>query len=213
MPIVLTATGRAKIDRFLTAIRQAASTAVLEAATALKPAVVAVTPSPEDEARMLSRGFGGSGIRGVQQSVGFFGTPDGGRFIREGSMVSLRAAIEREPVEAVLKGDVVTAGFGSPARINPITGFSWGTRRRGVQGPTLPFNGAYVQAMENGGLVWTVVPRAGTKALEPEPGRIAFRMLKTVGPQRMFRGTLFMRQSQIASRVGASLRAAARGAR
>lgn len=212
MPVALTAAGRRKIARFMTAVTKEARTSTVATAEALKPAVVTAAPSPEQEGIMLSQGVSQRNMGGLGFGLGLFGTPEGGRFIRQGSMVSLREAIAREPIAVRVTGDVIVAGFGSPARINEVTGFYWQTRRRGIMGPTLPFNGAYVQAVENGGLVWTVVPRPGTKALEPEPGRIAFRMLKTIAPQRMFRGTLFARRAQVLERTVAALRLAARGA-
>lgn len=210
MRVLVTATGAAKIGRFIAAMRAEALVQVEQAALALKPGVMSATPSADEEARLLSRGFGGSGVRGQAPTVGVFGTPEGGRFLREGGMVSLRTAIQQEPIGTGRQGDIVVAGFGDPERINAITGFSWQTRSRGVQGPTYPFNFAYVQAMENGGVVWDVVPRPGTKALEPEPGRFAFRMAKTLAPMRMFSGTLFMRRGEIATRVLAGLQRAAK---
>ena len=204
--LTLTAQGRAKLARFLVAVRQEASAAVGYAAVELKSAVADAAPSPEEEGRLLSEGVGVSG-----GGLAAFGTPEGGRFLRQGTMVSLREAIQSDPLESkAVTPDRFVAGFGSPTRINAKTGFSWQTRRRGIQGPTLPFNQAYVQALENGGVIWKVVPRPGTRILEPEPGRFAREMYKTLAPRRMFRGTLFLRQTRLKARMAAEIRQAAR---
>ena len=162
---------------------------------------------------MLSRGVVEGGVKGrslagLQFRQGFIGTPEGERFIRQGEQVSLREAIVTDPLRTTRRLDLMLAGIGDTKRINRLTGFFWNTRKRGIQGPTLPFNEAYVQAMEDGGLIWTVVPRPGTKGLEPEPGIVAQRMRKTVGPYRMFRGTLFSRQAGMRERLMAQIRSA-----
>lgn len=208
--LVLTAKGQAKLTAFVAAVRAGAAGAVGFAAVEVKAAVVAATPSPEEEGRLLSQGTSEGNLGGAGFGVGVFGTTEGGRFLREGGMMPLREAIERDPIQSSARGGLVTAGFGSPTRINAITGFSWMTRKRGVQGPTLPFNAAYVQALENGGVIWVVVPRPGTKALEPEPGKIARRMVKTLAPQRMFRGTLFLRSTRLKAVMSDYIRRTAR---
>jgi hypothetical protein len=205
--VTLTATGRAKLTRVLTVAREAAQAASAFAAIDLKAAVSAAAPSEDEEARMLSAGVGTAG-----GGLASFGTPEGGRFLREGAMVSMREAIARDPLVTVPgTPDRVGVGFGNATAINAQTGFSWKTRKRGVQGPTLPFNEAYVQALENGGVIWVVVPRPGTKMLEPEEGRFARTLYKTLIPRRMYRGTLTMRQVGLKARMAAKVRAAVRG--
>jgi hypothetical protein len=141
-------------------------------------------PAPEVEGRLLSRGV----AEGGRLSGATIGTPEGGRFLRE-SFVSVQEAIATDPViteRTAGPATLVVARTGNPAIINAKTGFFWRTRKRGIQGPTYPFNRAYVQALENGGAVWVVVPRQGTRGLEPEPGVLAKRMVKTLPPYQMY---------------------------
>jgi len=226
--LALTAAGKAKVDRFLSRVQAAAEAFVVDTVIRLREDVIAQTPSETEEAQMLSQGTDarnavGSGLTEAQQrrnlsgsrdrAIGLLGTPEGGRFLRQEGMVSMRTAISEDPIDYQVLGDISFAGTGSPTRINARTGFSWQTRSRGIQGPTFPFNYAYLQALEFGGLVWTVIPRPGTKALEPEPKRISFRMLKTLQPRRMYRGTLFARQELVRTAFMGRLREAARALR
>ena len=221
----LTPAGKAKIERFLARVQAAAQAFVTDTALRLREAVAAQAPSETEEAQMLSQGVDtrnavASGLTQAQQrrnlsgsrdrAVGLFGTPAGGRFLREEGMVSVRTAISEDKIDYAVDGDLAVAGTGSPERINQRTGFSWQTRSRGIQGPTYPFNYAYLQALEFGGLVWTVIPRPGTKALEPEPNRISFRMTKTLQPRRMYRGTLFASLPLIQTAFAGKMREAAR---
>lgn len=210
--IVLTPKGEAKLRAFVNATAQAAQSFLAFKMASLRSEVALRAPSSEIEAQALSQGtVEGAPVKGrtieqIQFQLGLVGTPDGGRFIRQGDQVSLREAIATDPVVTRRQLDVMTAGIGDASRINRLTGFYWNTRKRGIQGPTLPFNGAYVQAMEDGGVIWTVVPRPGTRALEPEPGVLAQQMRKTVGPYRMFRGTLFNRADEIRREFAEAIR-------
>lgn len=136
---------------------------------------------------MLSRGVPTDWVFSRDRSAGpLIGTPEGGRFVRT-TELSLREAIATDAIVVHRRSPTqVAVGTGSPEAINAKTGFRWNTRRRGLQGPTFPFNFAWVQAVEDGGAVWVVVPRAGNRFLEPEPGVLTNRMVKTVQPHRMF---------------------------
>lgn len=213
--IVLTPKGQQKLQDAIQAVAEATQIALAREMQTLRERVAERTPSSEEEAEILSRGVIEGAVKGrsiadLQFRAGFVGTPEGGRFIRQGEQLSLREAILTDPILVTRQFDRMIAAIGNANRINLLTGFYWNTRKRGIQGPTLPFNQAYVQAMEDGGLVWTVVPRPGTKALEPEPGVLARRMRKTVGPYRMFKGALFAGQAGLSDRVRAGIRAAMR---
>lgn len=206
--IVLTPKGRRKIDAFLLAVRQAAELGLAREIQTMRTTAASLAPSPEEEARLLSAG--------VAQDMAFagevVGTSEGGRFIRMGSQISLREAIATDPIVLTSTRNRVAAGTGSPRRINEKTGFHWRTRRRGIQGPTEPFNRAYVQAVEGGGAVWVVTPRPGTRALEPEDGIVTRRMVKTMPPFGMFSRTAFSRRPAARAELSASIQAEARKA-
>lgn len=184
----LTADGQRKIEAAIQAATSALARGSAREVRRARQVAAANAPSPEVEARLLSRGAAEGGF-GRQGPAGpNVGTPEGGRFLRE-SMLSVQEAIATDPVitERTLgPAAIVVARTGNPTIINAKTGFFWRTRKRGIQGPTYPFNRAYVQALENGGAVWVVVPRSGTKALEPEPGVLARRMVKTLPPYQMY---------------------------
>ncbi len=210
--ITLTPAGLAKIKAAVDAAAQAAQIGVARTVIALRSEVAARAPSSEEEARLLSRGTATSFGPGFGMGSGIVGTPEEGRFIRQGEMVSLREAITSEPISTIRRLDRILGGIGSASYLNARTGFFWRTRRRGIQGPTLPFNRAYVQALENGGAIWTVIPRPDnrTRVLEPEPGVIASVMVKVLPPRRMFRGALTARGAGIKQELGASIRQAFR---
>jgi len=180
--LLLTPKGRAKLAAVLSAAHAASATGLAREVRRNRGLAAANAPSPAEEARLLSTGVAAAGrLEGVT-----VGTDEGGRFIRGQGMTTIRDAIQIDPVVTWAANDQVFAGTGNPAAINARTGFFWNTRRRGIQGPTFPFNHALVQAFEDGGAVWIVVPRPGTRALEPEPGVLTHRMVKTVPPYLMY---------------------------
>jgi hypothetical protein len=197
---MLTAKGRKKLQDAQRVARQALQTRLRIEALATKKLAAAFAPSEAEEAELLSRG------ESVETGQ-VVGTPSGGRFER-GGYASLGAAIEEDDITMLARGPVVVAETGHPSRINERTGFYWGTRSRGRQGPTLPFDEHYVEAMEFGG-IWIVIPR-GPWGLEPEDGFTTMRMDKTLPPRRMFGNA--RRQHEPVLRVGvqSSLSAAVR---
>jgi hypothetical protein len=206
--LLLTPKGQRKIQAALQAAAQAAQIGVAREVQGLRAEAARRAPSSEDEARLLSRGVAQGNMGGLGFGLGIFGTPEGGRFLRQGGQVSLREAIVTEPIQTQRKFDRIVAGIGSPGRINARTGFYWATGRRGIQGPTEPFNRAYLQAVENGGLVWTVRPRPDNRRglLEPEPGRLTRQMLKTIPPFRMYSGAFGNRKAGIKERLIQAIR-------
>jgi len=200
---VLTAKGEAKLDRVVAAAKLASMEASKRGATQMRRRASAIAPSPEEEARVLSRGFATPVFFGVRaedrrsksnptgimpsRSVkgGYIGTPNYDRFYRGRGMVDMQVAILDDPITITIREDIISADTGRPARINRRTGFFW-MRRRGEEGPTLPFNRALVQAYEFGGATWVVVPRPDGFTLEPEPYIFTPRMVKTVRPYRMY---------------------------
>lgn len=206
--IVLTPQGQAKLARAIRAVGDAIQIGLAREMQALRAAAAARAPSPDEEAQLLSRGVSTNQPGGNVTASGEIGTPDGGRFIKVGDMLPLREAMADERIRTVRQLDQFFAGIGDPETLNARTGFSWATRRRGIQGPTLPFNRAYVQAMERGG-VWIVKPRPENRSfgnattgfvqgnLEPEDGVYTREMVKTLPPRRMYAGTLFDRAAQI----------------
>ncbi len=150
---------------------------------------------------------GGNATRAV-------GTPDYGRFLKQGGEVPIRQAILEEEPEVSLIGTQVTVSIGMAQAINERTGFYWSTRKRGVQGPTYPFNRALLQALEFGGAIWRVIPRSGTRALEPEPRVFAQEMYKTVVPRRMYGNALTQLRTQLRTDwIGALRRSVRRSTR
>lgn len=212
--LILTAKGIIKLGNFVGAVRQALQIGIAREIIDMRAVASGFAPSPGEEAELLSRGVPGSGPgqarAGAGIAAGIVGTPEGGRFIRQGVQVSLREAILTDRIMQTSSPDRVTAGTGNPAAINQKTGFFWQTRRRGIQGPTQPFNFAYLQAVEDGGVVWVVRPRSGTRGLEPEPGIITHTMVKTMPPFQMYRRARFMRRDLARQRLLVEVRAAAR---
>lgn len=204
---VLTPQGRRKIEAVTLAVRQALERGLAFEALAMRAAAAALAPSPDDEAKLLSMGRAAGGAFSGQ----ILGTPEGGRFQRLGGQISLREAIATDPIQ-IRRGLRVLVGTGAPATINARTGFFWQTRKRGLQGPTEPFNRAYVQAVENGGVVWTVVPRDSRRSLEPEDSVFVRTMTKTMPPFQMFRRAVAGRREAARARLRATVRKAARTA-
>lgn len=199
---ILTERGRRKLQSVKAAARQAAARVIAQEIQKVREMAAAGAPDPASEAIVLSSGQAQQGIFAGQT----VGTPEGDRFIRLGGQMSLREAILTDPVTTRVTRGRVVFSTGNMALINTKTGFFWATRKRGIQGPTLPFNAAYVQAVEDGGVVWTVVPRPGTRSLEPEPGVFTQQMAKTVRPYGMFRRALATRDPQMRSSLRAQVR-------
>lgn len=206
--IALTVKGQQKLQAAIAAAAQAAEIWAAREVQGLRAEAAQRAPSSEEEAELLSRG--------ISPTKGVLGTPDEGRFIRQGGQTSLREAIATDPIRTRSRLDRITAGIGNATRINTLTGFYWATRSsrfalgggRGIQGPTEPFNRAYLQAVENGGGVWVVTPRPDNRKglLEPEPGRITKQMLKTMPPFRMYSGALGSRREGMKARLIAAVR-------
>jgi hypothetical protein len=201
MPGGLTPKGQQKLQAAINAAAQAAQIWAAREAQTLRAEAARRAPSAEEEAELLSRG--------VSPTSGVLGTPEGGRFVRQGGQTSLREAIATDPIRTRRQIDRITAGIGNVARINTLTGFYWGTRRRGIQGPTEPFNRAYLQAVENGGAIWVVVPRPDNRSgrLEPEPDRVTRQMIKTMPPFRMYSGALGANRSGMVTRLREAMQA------
>lgn len=203
----LTAQGERKLQNCVNAAFQAARAGLRREVTRMRTDASQAAPSPEEEARLLSRGVIQSGrLSGITAGV-----PEGGRFMREGLM-SMSEAIRLDPVVegstdfGFAGSTIVLMGTGDPTQLNRLTGFFWRTRRRGMQGPTFPFNQRLAQAYEFGGLVWIVVPRPGTRALEPEQGVLAQRMAKTVPPFAMYRRARLGRRAQAVNALRQDIR-------
>lgn len=198
--MLVTPKGQQKLAAIRAAIERAMTRGLAREVRRMRPVAAAAAPDADVEARLLSMGVGadapqggGMGLAGVQM-----GTPEGGRFVREGGQVPLRTAIAEDEVRVWrVSPTQVVAGTGNAQEINARTGFSWYTRHRGLQGPTFPFNHGYLEAVEDGGALWIVVPRPGTGALEPEPGVFARRMVKTMPAFQPYRRA-YLRQRAIA---------------
>lgn len=192
MPATLTPKGQAKVAAFLSAVKQTLEAGLTREVGAMRATAASLAPSPEQEGILISQGqpgeMDGAGGRSTPGG-GLVGTPEDGRFLRLAEQTSLREAISTDPVRVTSTGDTIMVGTGGTARINFLTGFYWMTRRRGLQGPSEPFNRAYVQAVETGGAVWVVVPRPPNKRLTPEPGITTKMMVKTMPPFQMYRRT------------------------
>lgn len=213
--IVLTPSGQAKIRRAVDAAGQALQVGLAREMQLMRAEASLRAPSSEEEAYLLSRGQATSLAGGNLIASGEVGTPDGGRFIRQGTMVPVREAIGQEPISTGRRFDRIVAGIGNPEWINARTGFSWDTRKRGVQGPTLPFNRAYIQTLENGGAAWIVVPRSDNRgprglpgALEPEEGMLTRQMVKTLQPRRIYASTLLARTAALRQNLLSAVREA-----
>jgi len=138
----------------------------------MKPQIISRCPSESEEAMMLSMDTSG------------VGTPEGDRFLRDGSSaqgMSLRQALA---LEMVYRGNDYI-GFGENQKLIENTIFSWYNKTYDEIRSTQPFNFEYVDALEWGG-TWRVMPRQGTKALSPEDGVFRAHMTKQIYPHLMF---------------------------
>lgn len=183
---MLTARGEAKFRRWQEAIVHGSMDGASNAAEVINRAAAAIAPSPEEEAELLSAGEITGGKTSQGPGGGRRGIPGFGRFLRMAGMVPLKEAILEETPRVKLDGETAVASIGFAEQLNRKTGFFWNTKRRGIQGPTFPFNFAYVQALEYGGAIWVVTPRPGGHLLEPEPGLATPLMTKTLPPRRMY---------------------------
>lgn len=196
----LTAKGDAKIAAIMAAATAAMEIGIARETADVRRRIAQRAPDPAEEAEIVSSG--------EAVGAGTIGTPEAGRFQRLGGEVSLREAIETDIIEVESTGLQATGATGSAARINVRTSFEWSTRSRGIQGPSFPWNHHYVEAMEYGG-TWLVLPR-GHWALEPEPGVVASKMIKTLPPRHMFTGEKAASAPQMRSRMVATIRDAVR---
>jgi hypothetical protein len=196
LSFTMTQQGKDKIGRAQKAVAAAVEASLQRTAANFKKRLAQFSPAPMEEAQLLSEGqvFESRTVtRGKRKgqfevSTRVVGTPEGGRFLRRPPMMSLRRAIAASPVKITMTKTGVGRFNLEMARardLNLLTGFSWKTKRRGVQGPTLPFDRKWVQALEYGG-VWEV-RRRGAELLNPEDGVLAGRMIKTVEPWGMYR--------------------------
>jgi hypothetical protein len=214
MSLRLTAIGRQKLERVQVAVREALEITLAREVIAARAIAASFAPSPDEEAALLSRGVAQGGLFAGK----IVGTPGDDsfvskgstRFMRLGTMLSLREAILTDPLATETTGARILVGTGASRRINARTGFFWRTRKRGVRGPSFPFNLAYVEAVENGGVYWRVVPRGPNTSLEPEPFVFTPEMIKTMKPFGMFRRARFQRAPAIRVAVGEAARGAAR---
>jgi hypothetical protein len=197
----LTASGQVKLHKLVLGAVQAAQIGLFRAVEIMREQAATLAPSAAEEAEILSAGspegnfFGGATV----------GTP--WSFVREG-MVPVQEGIRTDPIVVERAGNTVLASTGSVSAISARTGFSWLTRSRGVQGPTLPYQGSWLSALEFGG-VWEVVPR-GEWWLEPEPGLFATRMHKTVAPRAMYTRARLANRGAVISTVANAIKQHAR---
>lgn len=184
----VTAKGKNKIKRIERALLEAMERTLRNGARDYKRTLAATMPDEEEEAELLSVGDADIAVPagnmvhsiGVESDVG---TPEGGRFLKVGGMLPLRQAILRSSVTITKRGPrTLVMTTAKDSEINAKSGFSWATRQRGIQGPTLPFNRNLMQAMNDGG-VWEVFPRGG-RLLNPDEGVLATRMVKTLQPRQ-----------------------------
>jgi hypothetical protein len=162
----------------------------------VKPKVVSLCPSAQEEASLISKDASG------------VGSTEWGRFIRSGpNQLPIRDAIMAETPYKSAEGWF----FGDAIRINANTLFSWERHSRGKDGrfvsemidqPSAPFDFGYAQALENGGS-WTVTPRSGRKFLYPDRGVMKQEMTKTLEPWLMWQKTVqdWGVQSELVARI------------
>lgn len=205
----LTDRGRRKLDRVFERVVLAARKTVRDEIRQMRSAAAAYAPNPNLETVLLSRGQALDG----PNALDIVGTPDFGRFIRRDKL-PVQIAIVRNPIkEKVYKDGRFIATTGDAKVINRQTGFYWRTRRKGVVGPTQPFYGLYMEALEYGGIVWVVVPRKDGGILEPEPGVTARQVAKTIQPYQPYRRAMRAGQRRLVKNVRDAVRQAARGVR
>ena len=206
----MTPAGRTKLRRFEERLQRAAVEASLRAADRLKRAAAAAAPNPEEEAELVSAGQAVDGNRSGQ----IVGTPEFGRFQKINGEIPVQQAIAQEEPEINVTAGKVTFSIGMANAINQVTGFYWDTRNRGRRGPSRPFNRAFLQTLEDGG-VWYVTPR-GTgwryKSLEPEPGVFTQTMVKTLPPRKMYRNAYTGLRTQLREEAMAAMRRSLRRA-
>lgn len=181
--LVLTPKGQTKLANVINAALGSSRAGVVLLTTEARRRATQFAPSPGEEAEILSRGVAHDVIRGG--GGGIVGTKEDGRFLKQGADVWLQDAIATDPIEIQDQGLRIYGRTGRPSRINSRASFHWSTRRRGMQGPTFPFNRALVESFEYGG-VWIVDPRPGGHALEPEDNLITRLMTKTIPPRQMY---------------------------
>jgi hypothetical protein len=211
--LTITVKGKKKIQEAERAVRFATVQAMLRTMPEYLRLLASFSPTPTQERQLLSEGtiFGGRYVtRGprkgeLETSQQTVGTPKGGRFLRTGNQMSVRAAIaESEPVVRSTPARI----FVTTARaqeINAKTGFSWRTKHRGIQ-DTEPYNHRLMQALEDGG-VWEV-RRRSSALLNPEPGVYAGRMIKTLEPWGMYRRARVAIRDKMAANIKADVAAA-----
>ena len=171
----LTPGGTAKLQGLKRVLRTAALEAVYEGAVMLRAEAAKRAPTQREEGQLVSEGVAANGA--------VLGTTEG-RYLPSGS--GIQAAILADTIDATTAPFGAVAGVGHASEINRETAFSWSTKTRGVQGPTLPANGHLLETLEDGG-AWSVYPR--TKYwLEPQDGFAVPSMTKTAQPRRMFQG-------------------------
>lgn len=136
----------------------------------VKPEVKLRCPSEEEEAWLISMD-----TQGV-------GTPEGGRFLRDGTESKGMSAIQAVDLEKPqVFGNIIT--FGNKKDLNNRTVFSWYNST--YEEIRTAATWIYMETLEWGG-TWTVRPQSGTKALYPEEGIFRSQMTKSIDPHLMF---------------------------
>jgi hypothetical protein len=136
----------------------------------VKPEVKMRCPSEEEERWLISTDTEG------------IGTPEGGRFLRDGSEsqgMPVIQAVELEKPQVF--GNTVL--FGSKRDLNRRTVFSWYNRK--FEEIRTAAAWIYMEILEWGG-TWTVRPQSGTPLLYPEDGVAMKQMSKSIDPHLMF---------------------------
>ena len=204
----LTASGKRKLKQMESVAAAAIESAMVRTMPRYKKLLASFSPTATQEAQLLSEGqiFEGRYVsRGPRKgelaaNERMVGTPTGGRFLRGGGMVSVRQAIARSQViVGPGRGGRITVTTARAAEINDMTGFSWDTKHRGIQGPTWPYNHQLMQALEDGG-VWEV-RRQTQNLLNPEPGVYAGRMIKTLEPWGMYKKARVAIRDEMAANI------------
>lgn len=201
-------------DKAMASAKAGATRAVEDQAVFMRDAVADKTAAQygeDEEKKTLMQGFV---TEGNNMGGRLVGTDEGGRLVQWTPLhriirmskpltLSIMEHISWEPAGYILgPGKLISAQICRADEINELARF-WYERRGGSRLQANPFNGRYIESVEDGG-VWDVRPRSDNKGhkLSPEWGVLARAMSKTITPQLLFKSTVAERRRSVVVGVG-----------
>lgn len=168
----------------------------------VKNKIVSSAPTPAEEEKELSQG--------MAPGVGLVGTPQNGRFFKDGLQRYVQVALAEEPVNISISGDFIQAKYGNTRNINIKIGFSWdvkGSRRSTLYRENSAW-GNLIQMWEDGGSY--IVYARGNYDLNPQFGVYTPIMLKNISGRKMVKNSYMSSREILKKNIARDIKNAVR---